>query len=492
MLFAVDEYNGRRLPYKGGVAFCPYCNEKVIAACGDINVHHWRHDRTAECDPWKEHETEWHRNWKKIFPKEWQEVIIQNNDEKHIADIKTNNGLVLELQNSSISNQTIEIREHFYKEMVWLINADKFKDNFEIGSLVRSYLKTLDAQYYQPNLYYNPSSYYNPNLEVNTNESIRQLEEELKQLVSERKQEEENERLITSKRDGLSHILIELEVALNNLIERQFNSGLLKDFDSPEIASIRKFNLQIQNIITKLKEKLDLIIRIENFTNCKIQDYEKYKIVPFNDVSPKSFQKCKVVLKADYMNLFPSIVSLKSESDFDWYFRKRDLYILIMDLTDVLASQIAAKTDLEKEIIELTNQRDISYSNLKNDLTNWIIDQIERKKNNLKDLNLRIIELNDLECQTRQDLEQERDRYNKELIESENNIELEKKKKEIEIKTKYKGLYWYNWKYQRKSWNYASCKIFLDFDSHIFEVLSENRLKKHSKENFINMIINWQ
>ena len=163
-----------------------------------------------------------------------------------------------------------------------------------------------------------------------------------------------------------------------------------------------------------------------------------------------------------------------------------------MDLTDVFISQIAAKTDLEKETIELTNQRDTSYSNLKIDLTNWINDQIERKKNNLKNLKLRIEELNDLECETRLDLEQERDRYNKELIESEKNTELEKAKKEIEIKTKYKGLYSYNWKYQRKSWNYASCKIFLDFDSHIFEVLSENRLKKHSKEAFIAMIKDWK
>jgi len=31
------------MPYKGGRAFCLFCNETVIAVCGEINIHHWRH-----------------------------------------------------------------------------------------------------------------------------------------------------------------------------------------------------------------------------------------------------------------------------------------------------------------------------------------------------------------------------------------------------------------------------------------------------------------
>mgnify|MGYP000669292942 CR=1 FL=1 len=61
-----------------------------------------------ECDSWKENETEWHREWKGIFPIDWQEVIINKNDQIHRADIKTPNGLVVEFQNSSISSTDVK------------------------------------------------------------------------------------------------------------------------------------------------------------------------------------------------------------------------------------------------------------------------------------------------------------------------------------------------------------------------------------------------
>ncbi len=56
------------------------------------------------CDPWWENETEWHRKWKGNFAEEWQEVILTDGitDEKHIADIRTPYGLVVEFQHSHI------------------------------------------------------------------------------------------------------------------------------------------------------------------------------------------------------------------------------------------------------------------------------------------------------------------------------------------------------------------------------------------------------
>src|SRR5690606_23934181 len=61
----------------------------------------------------------------------------------------TPHGLVLELQNSSISSTTIKIREQFYGNIVWLINANNFKDNFRIWSLVKSRLRQLDDNHRQ-------------------------------------------------------------------------------------------------------------------------------------------------------------------------------------------------------------------------------------------------------------------------------------------------------------------------------------------------------
>src|SRR5690349_11147782 len=99
---------------KGAKGTCQFCGSELIAKCGEINIDHWAHTRVRNCDPWWENETEWHRKWKARFPEEWQEVILENEDEKHIADIKKPNGIVIEFQNSSISPSTIRIREDFY------------------------------------------------------------------------------------------------------------------------------------------------------------------------------------------------------------------------------------------------------------------------------------------------------------------------------------------------------------------------------------------
>lgn len=66
-----------------------------------------------------------------IFGKENSEIIICKEGKKHIADIKTKKGIIIELQNSKISYDTIKVREEFYGvEMLWIVNARKFEKNF--------------------------------------------------------------------------------------------------------------------------------------------------------------------------------------------------------------------------------------------------------------------------------------------------------------------------------------------------------------------------
>lgn len=121
-------------PFKKGQGFCPCCNSETIAKCGNSKLHHWAHKVLNNCDKWWESETQWHRDWKNFFPKEWQEVIHFDNitNEKHIADIKTNNGLVIELQNSPMNYEELNSRELFYDNMIWIVNAKEFKKNLFI------------------------------------------------------------------------------------------------------------------------------------------------------------------------------------------------------------------------------------------------------------------------------------------------------------------------------------------------------------------------
>src|SRR5262245_28172785 len=81
---------------------------------------------TRTCDHWWEPETKWHRDWKNHFPKDRQEVIhTAGNGERHIADVKTESGVVLEFQGSHLRRDERESRESFYQNMVWVVDALK-------------------------------------------------------------------------------------------------------------------------------------------------------------------------------------------------------------------------------------------------------------------------------------------------------------------------------------------------------------------------------
>jgi|RhiMetdeSRZDD1v2_1073273.scaffolds.fasta_scaffold60857_5 competence protein CoiA len=123
MKFAVVE-GKRREAQIGLSAECFYCGQAMIAKCGDYRVWHWAHRGTRTCDTWWEPETEWHRAWKSHFPEHWQERIHWSKDgEKHVADVKTESGMVIEFQHSNLRQEERESREIFYEKMVWVVDG---------------------------------------------------------------------------------------------------------------------------------------------------------------------------------------------------------------------------------------------------------------------------------------------------------------------------------------------------------------------------------
>lgn len=117
---------------KGARGICPGCGSELFAKCGTIKVKHWAHKGNSNCDPWWEPETEWHRFWKNNFPAEWQEIVLhdERTREKHIADVRTSNGLVIEFQHSHIDPIERIKRENFYKEMVWVVDGTRLKRDY--------------------------------------------------------------------------------------------------------------------------------------------------------------------------------------------------------------------------------------------------------------------------------------------------------------------------------------------------------------------------
>jgi competence protein CoiA len=113
---------------KGAKGLCPSCGSEVIARCGEERVDHWSHKGSRTCDPWWETETEWHRAWKGQFPDSWQEVVhLADNGIKHIADVRTERGWVIEFQRSHIKPEERRSRDIFYRKLVWVVDGTRRK-----------------------------------------------------------------------------------------------------------------------------------------------------------------------------------------------------------------------------------------------------------------------------------------------------------------------------------------------------------------------------
>lgn len=118
----------RRQAEPGLTGECPFDGQSMIAKCGNRRARHWAHKRGLSCDPWWENETEWHRAWKDQFPLDWQEYVHHAaNGERHIADVKTRDGWILEFQHSHIAPEERRSREAFYQSLIWVVDGTRRK-----------------------------------------------------------------------------------------------------------------------------------------------------------------------------------------------------------------------------------------------------------------------------------------------------------------------------------------------------------------------------
>lgn len=121
--------NGQRQEALANLSgMCPYCDHPMVAKCGEVKIWHWAHQGRRFCDPWWENETEWHRAWKGQFPVNWQEVVHQaETGEKHISDVKTDRGWVIEFQHSYLKPEERRSRDTFYPKLIWVVDGTRRK-----------------------------------------------------------------------------------------------------------------------------------------------------------------------------------------------------------------------------------------------------------------------------------------------------------------------------------------------------------------------------
>lgn len=150
--------NGNRAKaVKGYKGTCAHCGAELIAKCGERKIHHWAHKANRNGDPWWESETEWHRRWKDNYSEDWREFQLRDEatNEEHIADVRTNHGLVIEFQHSNINPNERIAREKFYK-----YSYTSSEDIFRILASVQLLKQALCRSAGQHSL--NSVSYYKP------------------------------------------------------------------------------------------------------------------------------------------------------------------------------------------------------------------------------------------------------------------------------------------------------------------------------------------
>lgn len=138
MYYAINEH-GKRVDASefkennNKSATCPVCGGQVIPKMGELKQWHFAHKK-KECDARWEPMTVWHREWQERFLPKYREIVHTdaNTGEKHIADVKLKNKLVIEFQHSPISLQEMKARETFYQKMCWVVDASKFLDNLNL------------------------------------------------------------------------------------------------------------------------------------------------------------------------------------------------------------------------------------------------------------------------------------------------------------------------------------------------------------------------
>ena len=484
--FANDENGNRIKPSPRGRGFCPICEGPMIAKCGEIYRWHWQHDRERNCDSWKEHETAWHRAWKEIFPESWREIIIERNGEKHIADVLTKYDTVIEFQNSPISVNTILVRESFYKNMLWVINAKSFSTNFSIRSKVSQKLMRLEESYK-----HDLKNFYSlESRDPVYNKKIFDLERDKESYKRIQEQEEQKLKDLTQSLESLNDIVSKTIISWEKEIYQNFSI-----FGMSEISERHKSDFKDKTIkINLIKSQVTLLERnLNEIENMNTYQYLgiKYVLVNYERLNVDMIERSIIILKSNMDTIFPTILKFQNKLDFLTYKYKADKYLFAVDTTKTIEKITGDITRLNSEYHELQIKFPDYHNCLSLDFEKFI-------QNELKSNEKRFYEASENEMKVQTEiftLEIEKNESDAELEtfyskqKEEEKLEYEKEKGRI-MRT-YKGQYTFLWKRERKSWSETTCPVYFDIgEDYLFERTGPNSLTKISIETFMERYLN--
>ena len=116
--------------------FCPICTQLLINRLnGKKRIPYFAHYGagthngriSSKCtETWSSDMSEWHKEWQNRFPSETIEIIMEYSGEKHRADVKTPEQVVVEFQHSNLSLEEFRARNRFYHDcdcrVIWVFD----------------------------------------------------------------------------------------------------------------------------------------------------------------------------------------------------------------------------------------------------------------------------------------------------------------------------------------------------------------------------------
>jgi competence CoiA-like predicted nuclease len=486
MQFACNSNRERIQPsYSGERGICPICDNELIGKCGDILIWHWQHSRKSNCDPWKESETEWHRNWKGMFPEDWREVVIEKGGQKHRADILTADGTVIEFQNSSILGSTIQDREIFYNKMVWVVNAESFKSNFRYYSIVKAKLNSLSNNW----------DYEVKSMEEEYREVLTEMHEDLKSIeaivstkfksIDYKKELIENlEELAESFEESVSELIAKWDKSETYWNDIYFNVITTWQSENRSEYISRKESIKKQLLEIETHEKL--IAEVKNLDEFYYEEVT-YKIIPYERIGIQTFFRFKSVKRETMNSLLPVVLELTDVSTFDSYKFSKDKYIFITDPQWIYEKRFQAISDIKNKIAIEENAL-IQFIKVKKDALKENImkakseleKQVESIYSEIWPLQAKVNQLESNIKAFKAEKEKEVEDYKNEQYQADDRIR-------AEIMKEYKGLYGFTWKHERRSWKEARKTIYFDIgEDYLFKLQYEDQVQKISKAEFIS------
>lgn len=491
MHFAIDEHGYRVKPFPKGRATCALCKADLIAHCGEIYSWHWQHSSDRDCDPWMEHETEWHRRWKAKFPDTWQEVIIENTQEKHIADVLTDKGVVIEFQNSSISSSVIRIREAFYGNMIWVINANTFKDNFSIRSIVNRQLKNLEVEYSMTTSY--TQSIYD--------EDIKKAEKKIRTIESQINTKRESIGDKQAQIHSLNADLLVVDDSIDKILDKWTGKSRPDVIWSlRHLYSVEHLEKEYKTILSSIsdrKSKLNTehenmaksIAFMESLEQINVND-TLFRVVHYELIQKDKLHLFKAIEKSSIGSLFIQLHDIPSEYEYMKYAYRQKEYLFVVDLKETIQNKKYRMKALEQQLIEI----EVELPQLKPELIAKLEELIKLKINeNVKAVASLNDEWDDLIVEVSKhrnhlrSLQQDKDDEENQM---QADMEREKKEKKSKIMREKKGLYTFDWKHERKTWKAANVPLFFDIgEDYLFQKVNQGVFKKVSITDFLSMYV---